>query len=473
MLIPWRSTKAVLTFHVVLLLLASLTLGCGGGVKSSSGSMPQQPGIPTVTISSDKSSVLPGESATLSWTSSQATTLSIDNGIGAVEASGSRAVQPTADTTYTITATGAGGSATASVAIKVSDTRSPVKHLIVVVMQNRSFDHLFGTFPGANGHKDTNAGFVQKDANGVDSSPLLLNQFHSINLDHSNSAFVTMVNGGKMDKFAFVNTATAMDYYDNTIPGIDGIWALAQQFALADNFFASVLGDAPTNQLYLVAASDNDFAFGVEPIFGPCNDPDPMAAPYTFPHVGDQLSAKKIGWAWYSEKLGVCSDYQENQNPFQYFVSTHASGNIQDLSQFTAKLENGTLPPVSFIQPTDPHAMHPSSSEDVSVVARWLTDLVTKIQSSSIWSDTAIVVVWDSSGGWYDHVPPPVVDGQGFGPRVPMLVISQFGKRNYISHVQMDDTSILKFIQWNWGLPSLNPRNDSTASGDLRDMFQF
>src|SRR6267142_6228629 len=185
MLIPWRSTKAVLTFHVVLLLLASLTLGCGGGVKSSSGSMPQQPGIPTVTISSDKSSVLPGESATLSWTSSQATTLSIDNGIGAVEASGSRAVQPTADTTYTITATGAGGSATASVAIKVSDTRSPVKHVIVVVMQNRSFDHLFGTFPGTHRPQTGDPGFTQTDANGVTVTPFPLKTFSHINLDHS------------------------------------------------------------------------------------------------------------------------------------------------------------------------------------------------------------------------------------------------------------------------------------------------
>ena len=468
----------MLAFHVVLLLLAFLVLGCGGGgVKSSSGATPQQPGIPTVSISCDKSSVLVGESATLTWTSSQATTLSIDNGIGTVEASGSRVVQPSADTTYTITATGAGGNATASATVKVSDTRSPVKHVIVVVMQNRSFDHLFGTFPGTHRPQAGDPGFTQTDANGVTVTPFPLKTFSHINLDHSHQAFLTMVDSGKMDKFALVNTATAMGFYDNSVPGIDGIWGLAQQFALADNFFASVLGDAPTNQLYMVAASDNNFAFGIEPIFGPCNDPDPMASAYIFPNVGDQLTGKKIGWAWYSEQFGKCADYQENQNPFQYFTSTHDSGNtqsnIQDLSLFTAKLANGTLPPVSFIQPTDPHAMHPSSSEDVSVGARWLTTLVTQIQSSSIWPDTAIVVVWDSSGGWYDHVPPPVIDGQGFGPRVPMMVISAFGKRNYISHVQMDDTSILKFIQWNWGLPSLNARNDSTASGDLHDMFQF
>src|SRR5437867_7228896 len=132
MLIALRGTKAVLALPVLLSVVACLLLGCGGGVKSSSVAAPQQPGIPTVTMSSDKSSVLPGESATLTWTSSQATAVSIDPGIGTVEASGSRSVQPTADTTYTITATGAGGSATASATVKVSDTRSPVKHVIVV-----------------------------------------------------------------------------------------------------------------------------------------------------------------------------------------------------------------------------------------------------------------------------------------------------------------------------------------------------
>jgi phospholipase C len=92
-----------------------------------------------------------GDSVTLTWTSANATAATIDNGIGSVPTSGSQQVKPTSDTTYTLIASGANGTATASVTIKLSDTRSPVKHLIVVVMQNRSFDHLFGKFPGAAG----------------------------------------------------------------------------------------------------------------------------------------------------------------------------------------------------------------------------------------------------------------------------------------------------------------------------------
>lgn len=141
-------------------------------------------------------------------------------------------------------------------------TSSPVKHLVVVVMQNNSFDHLFGTFPGANGAKPGDPGFVQQDAQGDSVSPHKLTEVAPADLLHSHNAFVRMVNGGRMDRFAAENGARALGFFDNTTPGVDRLWAWAQQFALADNFFASAMGDAPTNQLYLVAASDNDFIFG-------------------------------------------------------------------------------------------------------------------------------------------------------------------------------------------------------------------
>ena len=99
------------------------------------------------------------------------------------------------------------------------------------------------------------------------------------------------------------------------------------------------------------------------------------------------------------------------------------------------------------------------------------TALFARSRQRPVWSNAAIIVIWDSSGGWWDHVPPPQVDSQGYGPRVPMLVISPFAKKNYISHMQMDDVSILKFIQATFGLPALNARNQ--LGNDLSDMFQF
>jgi phospholipase C len=351
-------------------------------------------------------------------------------------------------------------------------TSSPIKHVVVVVMQNSSFDHLFGTFPGANGPQSGLPGFVQNNAQGTPVSPKLLTDFAPPDLAHTHAAFVQMVDNGLMDKFAAVNGDLAMGYYDNTVPGIDKLWGWAQQYALADKFFASAMGDAPTNQLYMVAASNNDFPFGVQPVFSPCNAPNSVSQPFTFPNVGDQLGQKNVSWGWFAEQYGICGNYIALQNPFQYFTSTQHTVHLQDLSSFNAQLQSGNVAAVNFIQPASNHTMHPGSG-NVSRAAQWLDGFIQSIQNSSIWLDTAIVVLWDSSGGWYDHVPPPSVDSQGFGPRVPMMVISPLAKRGYISKVQMDDTSILKFIQWNWQLPSLNPRNNSSASGDMRDMFAF
>jgi phospholipase C len=351
-------------------------------------------------------------------------------------------------------------------------TSSQVKRLIVVVMQNNSFDHLFGSFPGANGPQPGAHGFSQPDAQGNMVSPHWLSNVAPPDISHTNAAFLKMVNGGRMDQFAAVNGRLAMGFYDNTTPGVDKLWGWAQQFALADNFFAPALADAPSNQLYLVAASNNDFPFGVQPFFPPCQRQNSVSKPFTFPNVGDQLTQKNVSWGWFAENYGVCGSYSPLQNPFQYFTSTQSSVHLQDFSSFRGHLSRGTVPAVSFIQPNGSHTMHPGAG-NITRAAEWLDRFVRDVQSSTIWPEAAIVVVWDSSGGWYDHVPPPTVDGQGFGPRVPMMVISPFAKRNYISHVQMDMTSILRFIQWNWQLSSLNARNDNPASGDMRDMFSF
>ncbi len=113
--------------------------------------------------------------------------------------------------------------------------------------------------------------------------------------------------------------------------------------------------------------------------------------------------------------------------------------------------------------------MHPGGAPITNGID-FLDTLVKQLQASPIWSTTAVVVTWDTFGGWYDHVPPPTVDSQGLAPRVPLLVISPLAKQHYVSHVQMDHVSILRYIQNNWGLPTLNTRN--TQSNDLSDLFQ-
>lgn len=348
---------------------------------------------------------------------------------------------------------------------------SSLTHIIVVVMQNRSFDNLFSKFPGAAGAVPGAPGFTQVDSKGASVSPTLLPNVTQNDLLHLRGNLLKMINGGLMDKFAFVNGDVAMGFYDNSLPGMSTLWGWAQQFALADNFFASAIGDAPSNQLYLVSAQDPNGGFSFQPFFGPCTTPPTASAGYTFPHVGDQLQAKGLTWAWYHENLFKCGEYVPQENPFQFFTNAHAAPNLKDFNQLTADLTSGNFPSVAFVQSAPRNSMHPNTGVPASDGITWLDGFIKQVQASPIANNYAIVVIWDSSGGWYDHVPPPVMDAEGLGPRVPMMVISPFAKKNYISHVQMDDVSILKFIQKIFGLGSLNPRND--ASNDISDMFQF
>jgi phospholipase C len=372
-------------------------------------------------------------------------------------------------------AVGCGGVHSASSASSPTPTPSPtitqvqIKNVFVVIMQNRSFDHLFGTFPGANGIKPGVPGFSQVDAKGATVTPQLLTTVSSPDLPHTHSDFLRVWDLGQMDKYAFYNGDLSMGHYDNTNADMAVLWNWAQQFALADNFFPSVMGDAPSNQLYLVAADDNNTPSSIDPFFPPCNTDVTAKAGYTYQHVGDQLAAKGLTWAWYQENLGVCTSYVSQENPFQFFTDSHASPNVRDFSKFAADITSATPPTVAFIQPGPTHSMHPGGGSIGNGIT-WLNNFILEVQTSPVWPNAAIIVIWDSSGGWWDHVPPPQVDNQGYGPRVPMLVISPGAKKNYISHVQMDDVSILKFIQNTFGLAPLNARNQ--LGNDIKDMFQ-
>ena len=352
-----------------------------------------------------------------------------------------------------------------------TSTSGVIKHFIVVIMQNRSFDHLFSTYPGVNGAEPGVPGFSQVNAAGTSVTPFFQMNLGVADMPHLRGNLIRDWNNGLMDQFAFNGGDDALGYYDETTPGVDLLWNWARQYALADNFYASAMGDAPSNQLYLVAASDNNFSFSIQPFYGPCNTLTTTKAPYTFPHIGDQLAGKGLTWAWYQESYGDCAHYIPQENPFQFFTDAYNSGNIRDLAAFTTDLNAGRLPTVSYVEPGPLHSTHPASGYAITHGLQWLDSFIRQIQDSPVWPGTAIIVIWDSSGGLWDHVPPPQVDSEGLGPRVPMLVISPFAKKGYISHVQMDDVSILKFIQGNLGLPPLNARNQS--SNDLTDMFSF
>ena len=451
--------------------------GPGGTVSSTFKVNVSNPLPPTVSITATPAAVGAGQVATLAWTSTNGTSAAIDNGVGGVALHGSFQVSPGSTKTFTITVQGGGGTATANTTVTVGPsitTASPLKHVIVVMLQNNSFDHLFGTFPASNGNTVEGLspgvpGYTQIDSAGKSVTPSLLTDDAPPNLPEGNVAYSQVLTPG-MDKFAFYNGDIAMGYYDSTTPGMATLWQLAQQFSLADHYFGSVVGEAPTNQLYMVAAADLNRTFDVQPAYGPCQIVETDAVPYTFPNVADQLSTAGLGWGVFQQSFGDCALFMGIHNPFQFFTSTHDSSNVQDYTSFAAQVQNDILPAFSLIIPDSKHDMHPGSTPIGNAIT-FVQTLVQQVQTSPVWNSTAIIVTFDTGGGWYDHVFPPTVDSQGLAFRVPTLVISPYAKKNYVSHSVMDHVSVLKLVQWNWTLPSLNPRN--ALSGDMFDLFDF
>ena len=378
--------------------------------------------------------------------------------------------------------------------------RSSIQHLIVVVMQNNSFDHLFGTFPGANGITSSVPGYQQVDQAGNTVTPQLLATLDPADLNHTQTSYQAAYDSGKMDKYAWENGDEAMGYFDNSSVGtandgqqigVSTLWNYAQQYALADNFFASAMASEPSNMLYMISAGvgTGKDSFGY-PQLDACSAAlyqqhqgtgASITPPLTFQNVGDQLSAGKISWRWAHEDFGneqdgSCKDYVPQENPFQYFQTTANSANLTDfaLSNFTTLLSSPDLQSVTWINAAPEHSMHPGA-DNIGNGIQWLDNLVQAVKGSSAWTSSAIVVIWDESGGWYDHVPPPQFSGTlGLGARVPMLVISPFAKTGYISHQQMDFVSILRFIQWNWALGTFSDSGQSAReaqSGDICDLL--
>lgn len=482
----------------------TLTATGDSGTANSTATVAVQTETPTATLSASPATITGGNTATLSWSTTNAPTVSINQGIGIVSASGSTTVSPTSTTQYVLTATSnSGTSTTASSTVTVQTegaTNSPITHLIIVMMQNHSLDNLFGTYPGVNGLNASLPSYSQVDANGNTISPTLVQTLSTADPTHNRPSYIASWDNGLMDKYALTEGDISMQYYDNTFSGlasdktpwsIANLWSYAQQYALADNFFASAMNSEPAQEFYMVAGTAFDLSTASSlPYYDPCSAVEQqrdgnaghIAGPLTATTVGDQLTAAQVSWGYYqtnyaNSQSGTCTNYIPQEDPFQYFTSTENSSHIQNftLASFQSDLSNGSLPSVLWINPDGAQDMHPDPSGNILDGVEFLSNLVQDVQNSSIWPNTAIIVLWDESGGWYDHVPPPqLANTEGLGARVPVLIISPFAKANYISHQQMDFVSILRFIQWNWNLgeiPTAAQAVREQQSGDLCDML--
>jgi phospholipase C len=397
-----------------------------------------------------------------------------------------------------------------------------IQHIVVIMQENRSFDQYFGTYPGADGIPGLagNPGAVpcvpDPNAGGCDKP------FHDTSDKdgggpHGWSAAQADVDGGAMDGFVAqaeqgltCSCNDVMSYHNGG--EIPNYWAYAQDFVLQDHMFEPVLSWSLPDHVYLVSewsarCSSFDPFSCVNSPQGP-NSIDqlpPLDTTVKFPwtDLTYLLYEHKISWAYYVsqgtepdceyDNQVTCTSVPQNEqtwsiwNPLPHFADVHQDGqlgNIQSLRNFYTAAHNGTLPAVSWIDPSGCCSEHPPAL--ISAGQTYVTGLINAIMNSPDWNSTAIFLSWDDWGGFYDHVVPPVVDFNGYGLRVPGLVISPYAKQGYIDHQVLSHDAYVKFIEDDFlggaridpatdGRPDprLDVRENSPQLGDLTQDFDF
>jgi phospholipase C len=365
----------------------------------------------------------------------------------------------------------------------------PIKHIVFVVQENRSFDNLFQGFPGA----DTSSTGVTSTGATVTLQPLPLE--NPYDPDHAEDDFLTSYNGGQMNGFNLVGYSGEPPPFQNgqyayvpaseTAPYV----ALAQQFVLADHMFTSQIDASFTAHQFLIAAQsgltvDNpdDTPWGCDaPEFTvvPTINPDRSQGQGVFPcfdytTLGDELDAQHYTWRYYAPKIG--SDFGGTLWS-AYDVIKHIRygpywvDDVSPPSRFLTDVASGSLANVTWVIPDYADSDH--AGNDSAAGPAWVQSVVDAVGNSPFWSSSAIFVLWDDWGGWYDHVAPPQLDVQGLGIRVPLIAISPYAKAGYVSHVNYETAGLLTFAESVFGLPSLAAADArATPFGDCFDFSQ-
>jgi phospholipase C len=373
------------------------------------------------------------------------------------------------------------------------ETQTPIKHVVFLIMENRSFDNIFGRFPGANG---ATTGMDRGVERPLTKAPLQ----RATDIPHCYNCNVASINGGLMDGFNQTANADKYAYTQFHKDQITAYWNWAKQYAISDNFFASATGPSFPNHLYTIAAQsggalDNptqpfsslrdqqeqgfakswgcDIAQpgGYVEIVDPEGDLVKVDPCFDFATEGDLLRKKDIPWAYYSAtntQLGyiwsaysAIGRYRDNEALWTKYM--------RPVDDVVRDIKADRLPAVTWITPRFQLSQHPEYN--FCYGQNWTIQVIDAIMKSPMWEDTAIFLTWDDFGGFYDHVPPVRLDKFGLGIRVPMVTISPYAKQGYIDGTLGEFSSVLRFIENNWGLTQLT-RRDRIAN-DMSYNFDF
>ena len=428
---------------------------------------------------------------------------------------------------------------TAPTTVVAASGIAKIRHVIVIMQENRSFDSYFGTFPGADGIPAANGKFtvcVPDPATKTCQAPYHDPADVNGGANHANSAALADINGGRMDGFVAQAERSAKGCADPQAPTcthsatpdvmgyhdareIPNYWTYAQQFTLDDHLFEPVASWSLPDHLYLVSAWS-----ALCSSTAPSSCHNQITGPYTpaqqerfvnqaiatgaapvqdaWTDITYLLHQHGVSWGYYVENgsepdcedsAATCPPKAQSYrtpgiwNPLPLFTDVQQDGqlkNVQPVQNFLRAAAGGTLPAVSWITPSQTNSEHPPAS--VHEGQAWVTNLINTVMKGPDWSSTAIFLSWDDWGGFYDHVAPPSVDGNGYGLRVPAMVISPYARAGFVDHQVLSHDAFLKFIEDDFlggarldpatdGRPDPRPdvRENATQLGDLSRDFDF
>jgi phospholipase C len=364
----------------------------------------------------------------------------------------------------------------------------PIKHIVFIVKENRTFDNYFARYPGAEG---TTSG---KTSDGETVELEVAEDIFEPDLGHSFVDGLESINGGRMDGYDLVANGETMNGYTSfTREGIPNYWAYADNFVLSDHTFSSMYGPTFPEHLYTVGAYAGDAVDNKNPIGGEggyCADPEELVtafergisekeereimeaeealdlenvtkywtkirACFDFEVLPDQLIEEGISWRYYADEGSWMNALLAIDHMYN---SKHWGKNIIPEENFIEDIKKGQLKKISWVVPGPNVNEHPGGPS-VCVGENWTVDHVNAIMNSKFWKSTAIFITWDDFGGFYDHVAPPHYDKMGLGPRVPMIIISPWAKQGFVDKTEYEFSSVLKFMETVYGLDCMTQRD--------------
>src|SRR5215510_10031166 len=370
--------------------------------------------------------------------------------------------------------------------IAANPNNLPLDHIVVLMQENRSADTYLGQL-NAQGQPAYEAEPTTGNPDPTNPMGPPIVPFHKTtycevaDLDHSWNGTHAEVNGGAMDGFTSQNAipadptgSRAMGYYDQT--DLPFYYGLYNTFATGDRYFASAPTQTFPNRLFLLAGTS----------FGHIRN-DSFGLDLSHQSVFNLLDAASVSWKIYAAQYPLAYG-----RLFFSYVNNQAATHVFPIAQYFTDLVNGALPDVAYIDPQLIEAPNTENDEhppaDVQLGQKYVADAINGLMGSSAWATSAFFLTYDEHGGFYDHVVPPAAvppDGIAplfqpgdvpgafdiYGVRVPAVVVSPYSKPHFVSHVVHDHTSLLRFIEYRFGMPSLTARD--AAADPMLEFFDF